>query len=217
MRIRMKIAVVSVVLVLLAGFVLAEPLPAQDDRPTLELTPVVGGGFYLNDLATWFNVAPLPAEGFEAERRFSAGLENSLAVGLRIGFPVSSRLTAEIEGLLSDTQFDAAFINRRGELADLHLLLVGGSVRYAFPANADAIRPFVVGGAGVKRYDSPDSIREMAETDFMGSIGGGVMVLVGLGDLVVEVRDYMSSFGSHEGGNFQHDLMVTGGLTVGVL
>jgi len=73
------------------------------------------------------------------------------------------------------------------------------------------VRPYLLVGAGVKRYDLDGS-----ESDFTGHVGGGVDVKFGPIGVVAEISDFISQFESAGEKKLQNDIFARVGFRVGM-
>lgn len=194
----------TILLVLVSMLTLASTASAQDDA-TLLVTPVVGVGFFPSDL--------IPARQSASGQLVTTSLRSGFTVGGGIGHAFGDRLEVEGRFLYSPTEATAS----GGGVSvgiDTNLYVVGGEIRYAVPMSRMAA-PYLVGGAGVKGYESN---LFSTETDAMWNVGAGVRLrLPGLPALRLEVADYMSSLEQPDGtGRMQHDLLFIAGPELGL-
>ncbi len=172
----------------------------------VEVTPLLGGQFYLTDLPGSFELTDesgLPVTFDDAE------IDGGLTVGGRTGLRFGNGLGIGATVLYSPTQLTEG----SGAETDLGVWLYGMDVSYHALGPTAMARPFVVAGVGGKTYvlDGMD-----AETDLMWNVGGGIDVQVHPRAVFrLEARDYMSVFDPEVAGvedEVQHDIAVTAGL-----
>ena len=81
---------------------------------------------------------------------------------------------------------------------DAEVFMLSGDLLYNIPLAGTFIEPFILGGAGVKKYtvDQPlEGLIFVTSSEFMWSLGGGARFPISnTAWLRVEVRDNMSTF-----------------------
>lgn len=198
------------------------PLAAQLPGVGLELVPKIG--FYT------------PAADLEAAATAAGAIIDdrggSLALGLALDFgvalaPVSFRVGFDYvtgsEFSYADTT--GAGFEASGEQA--MLALAGDVVLKPLP-RLIIVQPYLLAGAGVKRYDfsfsdvDPGSdVEEVfpdSQTDFTLHAGLGLDLGLGPIALVAEASDYVSWFEPEgaDGSEMQHDIFIMAGVRVGL-
>jgi hypothetical protein len=195
--------------VALGALLLAAPAGAAAQNPLqLEISPFGGGTFFLKDgpraLALEGSAAvPAVVEGAHYEDTWSAGL----TAGLRLEDWLS------VEALLSWAPTWLMGTNFTGG-TDVYAYMYGlnGVLQLPLPG---PVHPFGSVGFGGTTYDYSGSIRSHAH--WMTTLAGGFFYELGDGRaLRIQVRDFLSPFDSAlpgVGAGWQHDLMITAGMT----
>lgn len=159
-----------------------------------------------------------------------AKMESTLGFGLGLEFlpgqTWSFRLNA-LYGTRSEVPVRGVGCPDCGEARSTVAAVTGTAILRPLP-NLIVVQPYLMGGAGVKRYDfDQDAAREEGLSAFVsdqnrlaGQLGAGVEVNAGFATLLFEVSDLVSGFrpGSGDGegsGKTQHDFFITIGLSLG--
>ena len=215
----------KVVAAALAGIAL-QSAPAAAQIPGLEVSLVPKVGFY--SPATDLQTAADAAGEIVDDRGGSLALGLALDLGVplsplnvRVGFDY---VTASEFTYADDSDPMTAF-ETTGEQT---MLAIAGDVVLRPIPKLLIVQPYLLAGAGVKRYDF--SFPEAAEsndadeafpddaTDF--TVHAGIGLDVGLGPiaLVAELSDYVSWYEAEgaDGSEMQHDLFLMAGLRVGL-
>ncbi|MBI4545476.1 MAG: hypothetical protein HY703_09795 [Gemmatimonadetes bacterium] len=195
---------------------------AQVPGVNLQVVPKIGAYLPVSDLA-------------ELRDTVSAEMEAGLAIGLalELNLPLSP---INIRGNLeyaTDSKVSAEGV-RQGDEAETTLLALVGDIVYRPLPRIIVVQPYVLAGAGVKRYDfDEEDLRQAGEdlrnafpedaTDFTLHLGAGLDVKLGPIALLVEVSDYISWFkressgaGSGDGSEIQNDVFGMVGFRVGL-
>ena len=149
--------------------------------------------------------------------------ESSLAYGLTLEFSSDNLLALRLSGLFgSDSEVPVRGIGCSGSACDLRSTLLGVSASAVLRpiGPGSRLRPYLLAGGGLKRYDfefSSDSNLDDAFGD--ESIAAGVLGLgfdwnMGLLKGNLELVDYISG-SVLEDGDRQHDFFLTVGLILG--
>mgnify|MGYP001225354002 CR=1 FL=1 len=161
-------------------------------------------------------------EGTEA---IKADLEGGLGVGLGIelGMPVSPVGFRAGFDYATDSKISTSGINEGSAEAGAKLLAVAGDLVFRPLPQLLVVQPYLLAGAGLKRYDFEVSeldagVRDIFEsqTDFALHGGAGLDVSLGAIALRAEVSDYLSWFqlASESEKEMQHDVFATVGLRI---
>jgi hypothetical protein len=198
----------------LAGglLVLASVTDAEAQR--LQLVPRAGVFVSASDLAELATTVGEVRAEMKGTLGVGLGLEMGLPlspIGFRAGFDYATNSKLSLKGISSDE-----------DEAGATLLAVTGDVVFRPLPRLIVVQPYLVGGAGVKRYSfevseldvSLEDLFPQDQTDFTVHAGAGVDVSLGPLALRAEVSDYVSRFELAEGGarKTQHDLFATVGL-----
>lgn len=143
-------------------------------------------------------------------------IKSGLALGLALELdfrrsPISVRANADI-AINSDVESDGT---ASGLKAD-QLNLVGDLLVRPFSRNY-IVQPFVMGGAGIKRYTFSDDDFDIStsEQSFTWHVGGGIILDFGGAKLSLELSDYISSYESAPTvSKGQHDVFGMLGLRI---
>ena len=179
-----------------------------------ELSPFVGGAFFLSDLS--------PARNGTVGAATVNGLiqsnETSFAVGGRVGLSFGA---VAVEGTFAYIPTEIATVGDVTHSADQGILLLGADVLLK-KAVSPFFGVFAAGGVGIKSSSADDPFEELqlqplgfsSGTDFMFDVGGGIWLdLFPSAALRFDVRDYISSFEVLGETTTQHDLLITAGLS----
>lgn len=162
-------------------------------------------------------------EGTEA---IKADLEGGLGVGLGIefGMPLSPFGFRAGFDYATDSKISASGINEASGEAGAKLLAVAGDLVFRPLPRLLVVQPYLLAGAGVKRYDfevselgsGAENIFSESQTDFALHGGAGLDVSLGAIALRAEVSDYVSWFELGSGGEkeMQNDVFATVGLRI---
>jgi len=162
-------------------------------------------------------------EGTEA---IKADLEGGLGVGLGIefGMPLSPFGFRAGFDYATDSKISASGINEASGEAGAKLLAVAGDLVFRPLPRLLVVQPYLLAGAGVKRYDFEvselnEGVRDVfseSQTDFALHGGAGLDVSLGAIALRAEVSDYVSWFelGSGSEKQMQNDVFATVGLRI---
>ena len=197
------------------------PLAAQVPGISLELVPKVG--FYTP--ATDLQAAADAAGEIVDDRGGSLALGLALDIGAALS-PLNVRVGFDYVTASEFTYADTtgADLEANGEQT---MLAIAGDVILRPIPKLLIVQPYLLAGAGVKRYDfsfadaaEGSDVEEAfpeSQTDFTVHAGLGVDLGLGPVALVAELSDYVSWYEA-EGGEseMQHDLFIMAGLRVGV-
>jgi hypothetical protein len=146
--------------------------------------------------------------------------ESSFAYGLALEVGGARTLGVRVSGMYgSDAEVPVGGIGCSGDACDLRstvLTLTGSLVFRPFPSLL-VIRPYVMGGGGLKRYDFDFSRSPFLENvmdderELSGHLGIGVEWDIGVLGGTVELSDYMSP-SPLDDGETQHDFFLTLGV-----
>jgi opacity protein-like surface antigen len=149
--------------------------------------------------------------------------ETSLAYGLTLDLASFSALGFRVTGIYgSRSEVPVGGIGCTGDGCDIRSTLLGvsGSVVLRLLPAGTPLRPYVLGGGGIKRYDfefTGDSQLEDAfgdESKRSWVLGAGIEWNVGFLKGNLEVTDYISDSVLKDGDR-RHDFFVTVGLVLG--
>jgi len=164
-------------------------------------------------------------EGTEA---IKADLEGGLGVGLAVelGMPFSPFGLRAGFDYATDSKISTTGISGGSDEAGAKLLAVAGDLVFRPLPRLVVVQPYLLAGAGLKRYDFEVSelgsgardIFSESQTDFALHAGAGVDVSLGAIALRAEVSDYVSWFELASDGDkkMQNDVFVTVGLRIGL-
>jgi len=173
-------------------------VPASAQVPGVSFTVVPSVGYF----------APLSSLG-DAAVAGEAKLDGALTIGLsaELGVPaLPFGIRANLEHVL-----DAKMEQDDPESGEGSITMVTGDIVFGGPRLLP-VRPYLLVGAGVKRYDF-----DTTESDFTGHVGGGVDVKFGPIGFVAEVSDYISQFEFAPGETkLQNDVVARLGFRVGM-
>jgi len=206
-----------------AGALLLLAAPAWAQVPGLEVELVPKVGFYA------------PAADLQAARDAAGEIVDerggSLAVGLALDIgvplaPVSFRVGADYV-----TSSEFTYAEEGGDLeatGEQTMLALAGDIVLRPLPRLIVVQPYLLAGAGVKRYDfsfsEPDgetTIEEAfpeSQTDFTIHAGVGLDLGIGPIALVAEVSDYLSWYEAEgaEESEMQNDLFLMAGVRLGL-
>lgn len=196
-----------VLLSLLAFGVLRGPQPvaAQMD---IEITPFVGGTFFLNSPPDQFTIprkngTPMMVTGGE--------FDDGPTLGFLLGLRLEERYA--IEGMFSwvSTGLSGGIVDPIDANSYMY------SLNFVFHLPMDGrVQPFLGLGVGGETYDYQISTLEN-HTEWMGNVAAGLTIpLTSLAALRLEVRDCLTWFESHVSNVAnvtQNDLMLSAGVT----
>jgi opacity protein-like surface antigen len=149
--------------------------------------------------------------------------ETSLALGLTLDFASDNLLGFRVTGLYgTKSDLPVGGIGCSGSACDLRSTLLGlsGSAVWRPVGPGFPLRPYALGGAGIKRYDFKFSTNSQLEDAFGDESKFGAVLGLGLEwNLVilrgtVELVDYIGGSVVEDGDN-QHDFFLTVGLILG--
>ncbi len=105
------------------------------------------------------------------------------------------------------------------EGSDLDIVVITGDLVFRPLPRVVVVQPYLLAGAGVKRYSFDFNGENESESKFTGHVGAGADLKVGPIALLAEVSDYISSFELAEGGGskLQNDVFVSIGFRIGML
>jgi hypothetical protein len=207
---------------LLALMVLGTPAAAQVPGLDVQLLPKVGFYAPAADLQ-----AASDAAGEIVDDR---GGSLALGLALELGVPLTSLSVRVGFDYVTASEFTyadttGADIEANGEQT---MLAIAGDVILRPIPKLLIVQPYLLAGAGVKRYDfsfadaaDGSDVEEAfpeSETDFTVHAGLGVDVGLGPIALVAELSDYVSWYEAEgaDGSEMQHDLFIMAGLRVGL-
>ncbi len=162
----------------------------------------------------------------EGTEVIKAELEGGLGVGLGIefGMPLSPFGFRAGFDYATDSKISASGISDGNGEAGAKLLAVAGDLVFRPLPRLLLIQPYLLAGAGVKRYDfevselgsGAENIFSESQTDFALHGGAGLDVWLGPIALRAEVSDYVSWFelGSDGEKQMQNDVFATLGLRI---
>ncbi len=194
----------------LVGFLL---LPAPGNAQT-RFIPQVGLFASVSDLGT----VDSTDEAWDVGEH-----ETSLALGLTLDFASDNTIGFRLTGLYgTDSEVPVGGIGCTGSACELSSTLLGvsGSIVLRLLPRGSPLRPYLLGGGGIKRYDfefSTDSQLEDAfgdESKAAGVLGAGFDWDLGILKGNLELTDYISG-SVLEDGDRQHDFFLTVGLILG--
>jgi len=149
--------------------------------------------------------------------------ETSFAYGLTVDFSGASTVGFRVTGLYgSDSEVPVGGIGCEGSACDVRstlLALSATAVLRPFGANVP-LRPYLLGGAGLKRYDfsfdSDSPVKDAFDDDSHASavLGLGFDWNLGILTGTLELADHISG-AILEDGDRQHDFFLTLGLVLG--
>lgn len=145
-----------------------------------------------------------------SEIKIKGGLGLGLSVELDLPLsPVNVR--ANFDGALGrDVEEDGV------KIGDVDIVnLTGDLVLRPFPRVV--AQPYLLAGAGIKRYSSGFGAGDDSSSDFTGHVGAGIDAKLGPLGLLVEVSDYISSFKPNGDSKLQNDVFIMAGLRIGLL
>lgn len=207
---------------LLALMVLAGPAAAQVPGLEVQLVPKVG--FY--SPAADLEAAADAAGEIVDDRGGSLALGLALDLGVPLS-PLNVRIGFDYVTASEFTYADTtgADVEANGEQT---MLAIAGDVILRPIPKLLIVQPYLLAGAGVKRYDFSfadaaagsdveDAFPE-SETDFTVHAGIGLDAGIGPVALVAELSDYVSWYEAEgaEGSEMQHDLFIMAGVRVGL-
>jgi hypothetical protein len=149
--------------------------------------------------------------------------ETSLALGLTLDFASDNSFGFRLTGLYgTDSEIPVGGIGCTGGSCDLRstLLSVSGSVVLRLLPEESPLRPYLLGGGGVKRYDfefaSDFQLKDAFgdELQVSGVLGAGFDWNLFILEGNLELTDYISG-SVLEDGDRQHDFFLTVGLILG--
>ena len=155
--------------------------------------------------------------------------ESTLGLGLAVEFGAREPWSFRVNGAYgTESDVPVSRVGCTDCAARSTVAVVTGSVVFRPLPNLIVVRPYLQGGAGLKRYDfDEDQAREEGleaflsdQNELTGHLGVGAELNVGLGTLLLEVSDFISGFdaGSDDldgEGETQHDFFITVGLALG--
>ena len=207
---------------LLALLVSAGPAAAQVPGLEVQLVPKVG--FY--SPAADLEAAADAAGEIVDDRGGSLALGLALDMGLPLA-PLNLRVGFDYVTASEFTYADTtgADVETSGEQT---MLAIAGDVILRPIPRLLIVQPYLLAGAGVKRYDFSfadaadgsdveDAFPE-SETDFTLHAGIGLDASIGPVALIAELSDYVSWYEAEgaEGSEMQHDLFIMAGVRVGL-
>ena len=183
-------------------FLLAGPAAAQVPGINLELVPRIGVYRPLSDLSDDVKLGGDLAIGLAAELDLPL-----LPIGLRANMDYA-------------TGAPISFGDAEREGENTVLTLVGDVVFNLLP-RISPLQPYLLAGAGVKRYEfdpgSGGALFPEDASDFTGHLGAGLNLRLGPAGVLIEVSDYISSFDDGSGDSkLQNDLFATAGFRIGL-
>ncbi len=201
-------------MVTLSAFLLGTLLlPAPGDAQT-RLIPRVGLYASVSGLGTVDS----------ADEAWSIGEhETSLAFGLTLDFASADIVGLRLTGLYgTDSEVPVGGIGCTGGACDLRSTLLGVSVSAVLRLlpSGPPLRPYLLGGGGIKRYDfefeSDSQLKDAFgdESQAAGVLGAGLDWDLGILRGNLELTDYISE-SILEDGDRQHDFFLTVGLIIG--
>jgi len=195
---------------LLVGILL---LPAPGSAQT-RIIPQVGAYASVSDLGTVDSADEILTVGEH---------ETSLAFGLTLEFASDNSLGFRLTGLYgTDSEIPVEGIGCTGSACELRSTLLGvsGSIVLRLLPTGSPLRPYLLGGAGIKRYDFEFTTGSQLEDAFgdeskaTGVLGLGFDWNLGILKGNLELTSYLSG-SVLEDGEGQHDFFLTLGLIFG--
>ena len=151
----------------------------------------------------------------------SAGSEGKLKSGLGIG--ASLELDIPLSPINVRANLDAAMgaklqVNGQDTGTEMDVVAITGDLVFR-PIPRVFVQPYLLAGAGIKRYSIEGGSEAESESDFTGHLGAGADLRVGPLSVFGEVSDYISSFKSELTGDskLQNDVFVMVGFRIGML
>lgn len=196
---------------LICGVITAVPLTGQQ----FEGSVFAGSFLPTQNLTEEFSVN---VDG--ATRTALQSHENALAFGANAGVRWD-RLAVEAQLAYVPTDILTEISGLEDIATPQSILMLSGNVLYDL-IQGNFFDLFAVGGAGIKNYSADDPAGGFSSgSDFMFNFGGGGRLAVTeVLSLRLDVRDYVSSFdafetdpNSEQGARYQHDVLVTIGLS----
>jgi hypothetical protein len=148
-------------------------------------------------------------------------VESKLKSGLAIG--ASLELDIPLSPINVRANLDAAMgakiqnngVDTNGEV---DIVAITGDLVFR-PIPRVFLQPYLLAGAGIKRYSFENVNGAEDDSDFTGHIGAGADLKVGPLSVFGEVSDYISSFKFNENadGKLQNDVFVMVGFRIGML
>lgn len=200
----------SSVLSLLAAFVLAAPLVAQErSGPSVSVTPYVGymmfGDFFDGPLGTGLTTKSAPVYGGQ----LGVGITPNLSLVGNVAYGTSKwQVRAPIVGGIS--------------LGDAKVLLYDAGLQLKLPVGASGLTPLVQVGAGAMRLSVDNSLVKTTGTSFAGNAGVGFDYQVGRAvGLKLMATDYIAKADFREAtglpvdGKVAHNFVISAGVRLG--
>ena len=189
---------------LLLAVLLLAPSSAAAQVPGIDLVLSPRAGLYtpLGDLQ----------EGSGTTTKLKSGL--ALGASLELDLPILIGIRATLDAALDRDVETGGQSNLQADVVNI----VGDIVLRPLPRLV-VLQPYLLAGAGVKKYTFRDEFDNSTSTsDFTGHIGAGLDLKVGPLGIIGEVGDYISSYEAGAGNSkLQHDVFLMAGFRIGML
>jgi hypothetical protein len=188
-------------LILAALTMAATPAAAQVPGVNVAIAPRIGVYAPLGNLM----------ETSTSEFKIKSGLGLGLSVELDLPLsPINVR--ANLDATVGrDVEEDGV------KVGDVDVVNLTGDLVFR-PIPRVVAQPYLLAGAGIKRYSSGFGAGDGNSTsDFTGHVGAGIDGKLGPLGFMAEVSDYISSFSSNGDSKLQNDMFIMAGLRIGLL
>jgi len=178
---------------------------------------------FIPQVGLYASISDLGTVDSADEARTVGEHETSLAFGLTLDFASDNTIGFRVTGLYGTrSEVPVGGIGCTGSACDLRSTLLGVSASAVLRLlpSASPLRPYLLGGGGIKRYDfefASDSQLKDAfgdESQATGVLGAGFDWNLGILKGNLEFTDYISG-SILEDGDRQHDFFLTVGLILG--
>ncbi|HEY0672463.1 MAG TPA: outer membrane beta-barrel protein [Longimicrobiales bacterium] len=187
--------------------VLACALPAQAQIPGINLN--------LGARVGYFTPLSALAETTTGDLKLKPGL--GIGASLELDLPLSPvNVRANVEAALG------ANVEIGGEEvpdSEVDVVAITGDLVFRPLPRIVVFQPYLLAGAGVKRYSFDVGGAEDDRSNFTGHVGAGGDLKVGPIALLAEINDYISSFEDESTGDkkLQNDVFISVGFRIGML
>lgn len=188
-------------MLIVAGLtLLATPAAAQIPGVNVVIAPRIGVYSPLGDLM----------ETSTSELKIKSGL--GLGVSVELDLPLSPiNVRANLDAALGRG------IEEDGvKIGDVDVINLTGDLVLR-PIPRVVAQPYLLAGAGIKRYSSGFGAGGNSTSDFTGHVGVGIDAKLGPLGLLAEVSDYISSFKPNGDSKLQNDVFIMAGIRIGLL
>lgn len=187
-------------LMFMALTLVASPAAAQIPGINVVVTPRIGVYSPLGNLI----------ETSTSEFKIKSGL--GLGLSVEVDLPLSPvNVRANLDAALGrDIEEDGS------KVGDVDIVNLTADLVFR-PLPRVVAQPYLLAGAGIKRYSSGFGSGDNSSSDFTGHLGAGVDARLGPLALLVEVSDYISSFKSNGDSKLQNDVFIMAGVRIGLL